>query len=167
MAARPGAREKVERDDGIVRDRARGLTWRVVAERAGISERHCREVWRQHLDSAVPITKPDLTEELQETLAQVDAVIQDLAVLADAANESVRLGAIKARQAAIAERVALKRAMGLLPRLEVWRDCVDLAATMAAIVEALKLHGVPDETQLKVADTLGEAVSRANGHPVH
>jgi hypothetical protein len=109
------AQEKVRRDAAIAGDRARGLGWAQISERHGVSERQARTIWRERLQEVS--TEPvDVREALREAIAQLDAAIEDLALLAEStSNDSVRLGAIKARLAAMAERHELMRLSGLLP----------------------------------------------------
>ena len=102
----------------------RGLTWATIARRHGLSERQCRAVWaeqRPTLDEMPPV---DLVAVLEEALANLDALIEDFVLLAEQTrNESVRLGAIKARMAAMGEKFSLMRGCGLLPHdLGLWRS---------------------------------------------
>ena len=46
---RLSAHEKVARDDRIVADRARGLTWATIGARHGVTERQCRTIWAERL----------------------------------------------------------------------------------------------------------------------
>src|SRR4051812_10719509 len=101
MASRLNAEGKVARDARIVADRARGMSWATVASRNGLSERMCLAVWKERL-AAEPLEAADPREALLEAAAQLDAAIEDLALLAQAtANDAVQLGAIKARLAAM------------------------------------------------------------------
>lgn len=66
---------------------------------------------------ANPLPVPRSVDLFREQLEQLERMIEDCAVLAEGTkNDSVRLGAIKARQVAQAQRLELLRITGLLPR---------------------------------------------------
>src|SRR5262245_57253806 len=115
MSSRLDAQSKVARDGRVVADRARGFSWATVAGRHGLSERQCISIWKARL-AAEPLEEVDLREALLEAAAQLDAAIEDCSLLAEAtANDAVRLGAIKARLAAMQQKHELLRLAGLLP----------------------------------------------------
>ena len=122
MAGRLDAASKVARDGRIVADRARGLTWATVAARYELYERQCVAIWKARL-AAEPLEEVDPREALLEAAAQLDAAIEELALLAEAtANDAVQLGAIKARLTAMQQNHDLLRLAGPLPwSPQTWR----------------------------------------------
>ncbi len=99
----------------MIADRAHGFSWITIAERRDLSERMCRSIWNDHLRQQ-PIGPSDLREALREAVAQYDAAIEDLALLAETTtNDPVRLGAIKARLDTMTRREDLLRIAGILP----------------------------------------------------
>jgi len=141
MAARPAAREKVIRDQRIVADRARGLAWATIAGRHGLSERQCQTIWRDHLAREPLPHQVDLEESLRETLAQLDAVVEDAALLAETTrNDSVRLGAIKMRYSALTGKTQVMHACGLLPRYEHGLHALDFERLGETLCEVLAEH---------------------------
>ncbi|MEJ7569643.1 MAG: hypothetical protein WKF41_15430 [Gaiellaceae bacterium] len=107
--------EKPRRDAGVIADRAHGFSWITIAERRDLSERMCRSIWNDHLREQ-PLGPDDPREALREAVAQYDAAIEDLALLAETTtNDPVRLGSIKARLDAMTRREDLLRIAGILP----------------------------------------------------
>jgi hypothetical protein len=93
------ASEKVRRDLQVVADRARGFRWATIAERHRISERHARAVWAATRASGPALGEADPVEILHEALLQLEALIEELALLAETADhDAVRLGCLKAGQ---------------------------------------------------------------------
>jgi hypothetical protein len=81
-----------------VRDRARGLRWPRVAQRNDVSVRQCLRVWAEWVDSARAMSDHDPVQALFEALEQLDAVIEDAAMLAEnTRNSAVALGAVGPR----------------------------------------------------------------------
>lgn len=106
----------------------------------------------------------DPIQALKDALVQLDAVIEDVALLAEAtANDSVRLGAIRARHAAMTDKLELLRACGVLPQFEVWREQVDMRGFVAMILEVFDRHGVPMEVEDDLLDALAAVTGRSNG----
>jgi hypothetical protein len=111
------AQEKVGRDRQVVADRLRGLTWSTIAQRHALSERHCREIVEQWRVSQPALDELDPLELVQEALERREALIEEFALLAERSkHEAVRLGALKARHAALIDYTGLLMACGLLPR---------------------------------------------------
>src|SRR5262245_51822259 len=80
----PNARAKLKRDEAIIRDRARGITWITISEQHGISARQAQVIWAEHLRDAHPaIEHIDPVDALREHLAQLESVLEDAAVLAE------------------------------------------------------------------------------------
>ena len=145
VSARVAANEKVKRDAEIVRDRARGLTWETIALRYGLSTRQCRAVfseWAREQPSPFKANRLDL---LHETLASYDLAVEEFALLADdATQETVRLGALRTKLAAMDARLQLMISLAMLPidPRKVLEEA-DYRAQVIAIAEILNDPVVP------------------------
>ena len=162
--ARLTAQRKVECDALIVGDRARGLTWATIEARHGVTERKCRTIWAERLRevSAEPV---DVRDALREAIAQLDAAIEDCALLVESMNnDSVRLGAIKARLAAMGERDELLRLSGLMPfharAVETERQLKDITDM---IVDLFDKYGLPDAAKDELEEGLEAGLAGRNG----
>lgn len=160
---RSNAREQVRRDARIVADRARGLTWPTIAERHGLSERRCRTIWKTRVSGLDDLGERDLVATLRDAIANLDAVIEDCALLAErTANDSVRLGAIKARMAAMSEKLGLLQRCGLLPDFGLWRYEIDVRLVSRTILDVFDEHGIEGDVRHEIAERLS-AQSARNG----
>jgi hypothetical protein len=132
----PAAR-KVERDRAIVADRARGLTWRMIAQRHGVQERQARRIYEEWRDANLEaqVAVRDAREWLFDLIIRYEEIIASLAlVAAEADNDAARVGALKAQMAALDRLTELFVIAGLLPRnprleIEV-RDVVEKVASV-------------------------------------
>jgi hypothetical protein len=142
--ARLSAQGKVERDARIAADRARGLTWPTICERHAISERQAREVVKAHRPSLVAGVDP--VAEVGDLLARYDAIVEELAVLAEATvHDGVRLGAINGRLRAIEARASVAQAVGLLPHLELVKRELDSRRMARDLLAIFERYGAPAE----------------------
>ena len=166
VGERLSAEAKVRRDREVIADRARGLTWLTIAGRHRLSERQCRSIWKNHWQSEATLVETDPIEAVQEALARYDAVLERLALLGEcAAQESVKLGAMKAQLTALDGRTALMQAVGLLPRdLGLLRLEVDVREVARTVVRVLDEHGVPPDVQDALQEAISAASVRRNGH---
>jgi hypothetical protein len=155
MAGRLNAEGKVARDGRIVADRARGLTWATIAGRHGLSERQCIAIWKERL-AAHHLEGPDPREALLEAAEQLDAAIEDCALLAEAtAHDAVRLGAVKARLAAMREKQDLLRLAGLLPcSPQAARTESDIRRITEELIRIFEKFDVPIEATEEVVEVL-------------
>jgi hypothetical protein len=132
----PAAR-KVERDRAIVADRARGLTWRMIAQRHGVQERQARRIYQEWRDANLEtqVAVRDAREWLFDLIIRYEEIIAGLAlVAAEADNDAARVGALKAQMAGLDRLTELLVIAGLLPqnpRLEIeMRDAVEKVASV-------------------------------------
>jgi hypothetical protein len=148
------ARQKVERDARVVADRARGLTWATIAERHGLSETMCRNIWRERRSAeGFRTVRPD--EVVDEVLAQVEAVVEELAELAASTNnDAVKLGAIKSRSGVLMKKVELLQALGRVPMALRLRAEISVEASANAFLGILEKYGVPDSAAHELVDAL-------------
>jgi hypothetical protein len=162
--ARVTAQQKVERDAHIVADRSRGLTWATIEARHGVGERQCRTIWAERLReiSTEPV---DVREALREAITQLDAAIEDCALLAEStSNDSVRLGAIKARLAAMGERDELLRLSGLLPfDARAVRTEAELRDINDLILGLFDKHGLGDDAKRELEEGFEAGLAGRNG----
>jgi hypothetical protein len=154
--ARLSAQKQVQRDARIVSDRARGFGWAAIAERHGLSERRCHEIWSTYWATQPSLGEIDPVEAVNEAIAQHDALVEDLARLAETSTQdAVRLGVLKAKREAMRERLILMQAVGLLPRdLGLLKHEVDVRRIIQVFMAALDRHDLPEV----VEDDLLEAL---------
>jgi hypothetical protein len=163
---KPGgcAIEKVRRDEEIVGARARGMTWRAIAKRHGLSERRCRNIWSARPEAVSCRAPTDLEATVDEALEGYDAAIEDLAVLAaSTTNPSVRLGAINSRLRALDQKLTLMQGLGLLPRdLDQFAVILDSRRVAATLLEVFDAYGVSEEAReaVRAAIATGRQPSR-------
>jgi hypothetical protein len=137
--------QKVERDRAVVIDRNKGLPWPLIAQRHGLSERQCRNIyadWREG-EKAMLLSR-DPMEWLVETLARMDSIIAFLAEIAEEAdNDAARVGALRSQMVAIERQTALLVASGLLPRnLRASREYEDVVAMVNSMIAVAERHDV-------------------------
>ena len=160
------AAQKARRDERIAADRAGGLRWATIAERHGISERHAREVWRERL-AAESLEELDGRDWLRQVLVQTEQAVEELALLAQATkNDAVKLGAIRARLAAMAQRDEVLRLAGYLPcSPRAAMTEADLRSTANVVRRVLERHDPPDALLADLLEALRTPVGvRSNGH---
>ena len=162
MASRVTAQEKVRRDAKVVADRARGFTWRTIAERNGLCERQCRAIWAERRSASIDLLAGDPMESLDEAADQLDALIEDCALLAETtANDSVRVAAIKERRTLIGEKIAFQQATGLLPRnLRLLRTEQQMTDIIEGMIEILVEHEVGEDVLRALHDAAVRAARR-------
>jgi hypothetical protein len=165
---RGSAREKVERDAKIVADRARGLTWKTIADLRGVTERQCRTVWTEHLRE-VSLEPVDVREHLREAIAQLDAAIEELALLAETTNnDPVRLGSIRARLDAMATRFEVMRIAGLVPTdYRGVRTETQLRQIVEMMLALFDKYEVPQAAKVELRAFLKAGLAGRNGASAH
>jgi hypothetical protein len=165
--ARLTSHEKVRRDADVVTDRARGLAWTTIAARHELTERQCRNIWNERLRE-VSLEPVDVRFYLGESIAQLDAAIEELALLAETtANDPVRLGAVKARLDALGSKFELMRLSGLLPfDARAVRTEAQLREICAMVLELFDRYEVPRAAKVELRDSLEAALSSRNGSSV-
>jgi hypothetical protein len=164
VSVRVTAQEKVRRDAAIARDRSRGLGWATISEGYGVSERQARTIWRERLQH-VSVERVDVRDALREAIAQLDAAVEDLALLAEATkNDAVRLGAIKARFSAMGERHELMRLSGLLPfDARAVRTEAELREINDLILGLFDSYGLGDDAKRELEEGLEAGLAGRNG----
>ena len=145
------------RDREIVIDRNRGLSWPLVAQRHGISERQARNIcsaWREAEKDSVIGRDP--VEWVFEALDRFESVIGSLALVAETGdNSAAKVGALKAQMAAMDSQFNLLQATGLLPRQ--LRDVgakLDYQFLADVIVEVFDKYEVPVEAADEIIDAI-------------
>ena len=140
MGKRLTAAEKLKRDAKIVADRARGLGWALIGDRHKLTERQCQSIWAHYRDSQPQPGETDPLAAVMEAIASYDAIIEDLALVAEkAAHDGVRLGA---RCTAIEQKIVLMRLLGLLPRdLGLFEYELDVRRMTEVIYGVCQKHG--------------------------
>jgi hypothetical protein len=150
------AAEKVRRDERVVADRVRGLSWPTIAQRHGLSERHCRTIWADQAP-VLSVEDFDPLELVREAIAQYDGLLEDLALLAESASQdAVRLGALKSKVSVIGERLVFLQAVGLLPRdLGLLQQERDIRMIAHLLVDLFERYGLPPEAEEELLRALG------------
>jgi hypothetical protein len=142
------------RHSQIVALRARGRSWAFIAEETGLSDRHCRRVWKDWREAEKPsLEQLDPVDVVIEMFARSEAQIEQLAEIADdrKAGSAVRVGAINAMRAAQQAQIELLQETGYMPRNlgRVQRE-LDLRYLMTKIVAVFEKYGLPDEARLEL-----------------
>ena len=147
MSKRLTAAEKVKRDAKIVAYRARGLGWALIADRYKLTERQCQNIWAHYRDGQPQPGETDPLAAVMEAIASYDAIIEDLALVAESAtHDAVKLGAIKARCTAIEQKIVLMQMVGLLTRdLGLFKYEMDLNRIAEVLEDVCNKHGATPE----------------------
>ena len=146
---RLNAREKTNRDNGIVAARMRGLSWVTIAARYGLSERQCQTILADYRASHPRLRERDPVEILDDMLDAYAAAQEDLAmVAATTKHDATKAGAIRTRIDALAAQTHLLMQVGVLPRdLGVLRADIDVRAMAREMVAVLNEFEVPVEAR--------------------
>src|SRR5438128_1024517 len=87
------SRERVTRDDDIVRLRAEGASWQEVSERTGVSTRQCRRIAAAYSGNRLSVASLDLIEWVESTYLTYEEAIDKLADIAETTNNpSAKIG---------------------------------------------------------------------------
>jgi tRNA-dihydrouridine synthase len=110
--------ERAKRDDRIVRERMLGATWASIAPGAGVSDRHCRRIYKQWRECPPSLRSARTLELADAELAARQAAIQAAALQTQTATGDTATGqAIGAKVNALDRKIELLLELGLLPRL--------------------------------------------------
>ena len=136
----------------IVAERGKGERWRDIAQRAGLSERQCRRVYRAHMRSAPTLKHSDLEREIADAIAGYDADIEQLALIsATTSSDCAKVAAVRARTNARSRKMELLRISGVLGDV---RRAMDVRAVANAMTAAFDEHGLSDEVRRAVLAVL-------------
>jgi AraC-like DNA-binding protein len=136
----------------IVVERERGDKWRDIAQRAQLSERQCRRIYRAHMRSAPTLERGELVRELEDAIADYDSAIEQLALISmTTKSDWARVVAIRARINARARKTELLSIAGVLSAARVE---IDVRAIADAVMDAFDEHGVSDAARRAVLDAL-------------
>ena len=134
-------------------ERGKGARWRDIAERAELSERQCRRIFKAHMRSQPTRDHDDLVAELDQALIEYDTAIAELALLSmTTGSDCARVSAIRARLNARWRKLELLRVAGVLGDV---RYEVDVHAITNAVVAAFDQHRIPDDARRAVLAALG------------
>ena len=113
-------------------------------------------VWASRGDDHRLVESP--RAELESEIDALDAVIDELAQLAEqTANDSVRLGAIKAKVDAQARRLELKRAAGMLPwNLRLLKYDAEVTEVAGVVLGVLKKYEVSVDARKEILAELNK-----------
>jgi hypothetical protein len=157
------AQRKVDRDREIIADRLRGLIWPTISQRHQVSERHCREIFQQQRQSQPTLAELDPLQLVEEALQRREALIEELALLAERSrHDAVKLGALKAQHAALVDHTGLLIACGLLPRsLGRIGIQIDVQRVTQQVIALFDRYGVDQEARRELVELLTQGASRS------
>lgn len=107
--------ERDRRNAAVIADRAVGFSWHEVSRRNHLSARQCQNIWN-HRREHDPLPWNQRYELFHDHLTFMESTLGRLATLAnETANDSVRLGAIKAGFEVRVRQLELQTSAGMLP----------------------------------------------------
>ena len=108
----------------------------------------------------------DPIETMGEVLAHLDATVEDLTLLGESSrNESIKLGALKARMAAMERRVELLQVCGALPRFRRWNQEIQAKTMSRLVLDTLATQGAPEELLDALLEALEAHLRRTGDSP--
>jgi predicted transcriptional regulator len=130
----------------VIRDKLRGMTWGQIHERHGVLERTGRNWLDRYFKARGEAAKPVPERLIEEAFAGLEQDMADLAVLAvDTPHDHVRLGALKARVDARAQRLELQMRTHRLPPLSAIAAEQQLAEMIRKLARIVEKWNLPDE----------------------
>src|SRR4051794_12616995 len=146
---RPTQAQSIARQQQIVHEHdVERLTFGEIAKRHAMGEKEVRAAYARQVNEIAPLfASAPPVEKAYEYLRELEDVRQRLAQISDHAdNDSARVGALRARVSTIFQEIALRQALGLLPRdlgdLRVIADQEWLAQEIGLL---LQRYGVPPD----------------------
>jgi hypothetical protein len=95
----------------------RGLSWSMIAESYGLSERQCQAILSDYRASHPRLRERDPIEIVDEMLDRYEATQEELALVsATTKHDATRVGAIRTRLHALDAQTNLLMLVGVLPR---------------------------------------------------
>lgn len=153
-------RQKQNRDAEVYAARRRGVSWSAIEQRHGISERQGRRIV-DRIAARRPAIELDPDEVVRELLAHYAQAVEDLALLIDSPNDTVRVAAITRRVEIVERRVLTLRELGLLPAdWRRWHRDLDGRVLFSRMVEILR------RLQLFPATSLTSSRRSSTRHPM-
>ena len=141
----------------IARDQARGLTWRALAKKYGVSETECQAICASARQRLTRRTTDDIPATLEEVFAALDAAIEDyVTIFETSTSDAVRARAVKARVDAQLQRVSLLKEVGLLPHDPApWQWRMDMERLIDALGEVFREYDLPLEAVIYLENAIG------------
>lgn len=149
--------EIAKRNDEIVVDRARGMSWGAIERKHGITTRQCQNVWTKFADERKPALEGqdplDVIVELIEGYRAQEEHLAELSDETDVVNE--KIAAIREQRAHKEARTELLQAIGYLPKnLGTLAIEVDVRFLAQTVVEILDRHDVPVDARKELVEAL-------------
>ena len=148
--------DRSTRNGEIVAARAAGESWRRIGERFDVSGRQARRIVRD-VGAATVISAMtiDPVEIVERAVLRCEAVIEQLAEIADTAEPAVAVKAISAQVRAAESELALLQNAGMLPS-PLSRIGYEIDARRAAsrAVEVLNRYGVSTDAKAELLSAL-------------
>ena len=150
------------RDNAIVAERRRGMSWATIAATYQLSERQCQTILEDYRASQPRLRERDPIELVDDMLDRYEAAQEELALVsATTKHDATRVGAIRTRLDALNAQANLLMMVGVLPRdLGVLRHDIDARAIARELVAVLARFDIPGDAQRALLDTL---TTRRNG----
>jgi hypothetical protein len=139
----------------MVAARAAGESWQRIGGRFDVSGRQARRIVKDVGASVTNTTVIDPIEIIEAAVLRCEAVIEQLAVIADTADPAVAVKAISAQLRATESEMTLLQNAGMLPT-PLSRIGYEMDARRAAsrAVEVLNRHGVSAEAKAELISAL-------------
>lgn len=161
------ARERVARDQQIVADRLKPMSWTALGKKYGLDERTCRKIyhdWTLHNQGRpADMSQRDPIDIVWESVGRYEGWIEQLALVAHGPEtpESVRVSAISAQMSAQQKLTELLQATGILPKqLGKLRIEADVRYVAQAILQVFQEEDVPVHVRQRVAQAIQSATTR-------
>jgi phytoene/squalene synthetase len=147
--------DRSTRNADIVAARAAGVSWRRIGERFDLSGRQARRIVKDVGASVTNTTVIDPIAIIEAAVLRCEALIEQLADIADTAHPAVAIRAIRAQVRAAESEMALLQNAGLLPT-PLSRIGYEMDAHRAGsrAVEVLNRHGVSAEAKAELIAAL-------------
>ena len=144
--------DRAQRNASVVAARCDGESWASIERRLGVSARQARRIVKD-LGGAVLMADAtiDPVEIMERAIMRHEALIEQLAEIADTADPAVAVRAINAQVRAAESQMALLQNAGILPT-PLSRIGVEMDGRRAAerAVEVLNRHGVSAEAKAEL-----------------
>jgi hypothetical protein len=137
--------DRAQRNASVVAARCDGDSWASIERRFGVSARQARRIVKDVGSASVTnITVIDPIEIIEAAVLRFEALIQQLAEIADDADPAVAVKAISAQVRAAESEMTLLQNGGMLPTpLSIIGQQIDARRAAHQAIEVLNRHHVP------------------------
>jgi hypothetical protein len=148
--------DRAQRNASVVAARCEGESWASIERRFGVSARQARRIMKDIGTASVTNTTViDPIAIIEAAVLRCEALIEQLADLADTAAPAVAIKAIRAQIRAAESEMALLQNAGILPTpLSHLAYEMDAHRAASRAVEVLNRHGVSAEARAELISAL-------------